>query len=184
MSELKEKVQKSVDRLKGFEGVAMRHADDGQKGYYLAFSGGKDSIVIKALAEMAGVPYDAHYRLTSVDPPELVRFIKDKHPDVHIDIPRYKTGEDAGKQITMWNLIQKKKYPPTRIARYCCEYLKEDGGDGRMCITGVRWAESVNRKNNQGVVTVYGGGRNIAKEFGGESRVFINRSGGGGFGKR
>lgn len=177
MSELQEKVQKSIERLKAFENVAMRHADDGQKGYYLAFSGGKDSVAVKALADLAGVPYDAHYRLTSVDPPELVRFIKDKHPDVHIDIPRYETGPDEGKQITMWNLIQKKKYPPTRLARYCCEFLKEDGGDGRMCITGVRWAESVNRKNNQGVVTVYGGGKSLADEFG-DSRVFTNRQGG------
>ena len=44
--------------------------------------------------------------------------------------------------------------PPTRIARYCCEELKEDGGDGRAVVTGVRWSESANRKNNQGIATV------------------------------
>lgn len=180
-SELTEKVQKSIERLKAFEGVANNHADNGEKGYYLAFSGGKDSVVIKALAEMAGVPYDAHYRLTSVDPPELVHFIKEKHPDVHIDLPRYepKYGEEKGERITMWNLIVKKKYPPTRLARYCCQYLKEDGGDGRMCITGVRWAESVNRKNNQGVVTIMNGGKSLANEFE-DNSVFANSKGGGG----
>ena len=47
--------------------------------------------------------------------------------------------------------------PPTRLVRYCCAELKERGGDGRLCITGVRWAESANRKNNQGVVTIYRG---------------------------
>ena len=31
------------------------------EGYYLAFSGGKDSCVIKKLAGIAGVKYDAHY---------------------------------------------------------------------------------------------------------------------------
>ena len=102
---------------------------------------------------MAGVKYDAHYSLTTVDPPELVQFIKEHHSDVEIDIPRDKDGN----RVTMWNLIPKKLMPPTRRARYCCQELKERGGDGRLCITGVRWAESANRKNNQGVVTVYGG---------------------------
>lgn len=40
-----------------------------KEGYYLAFSGGKDSSVCKALLDMAQVKYDAVYRVTSVDPP-------------------------------------------------------------------------------------------------------------------
>lgn len=136
----KDKVQVAIDRLKAFEPP---------EGYYLAFSGGKDSVVIKALADMAEVKYDAHYNLTSVDPPELVQFIK-TFDDVKIEIPRDKDG----KQITMWNLIPKKKMPPTRVVRYCCKELKEMGGKGRMVITGVRWAESSNRKQNQGEITV------------------------------
>lgn len=128
----KSKVDVALERIKTFEPI---------EGYYLCFSGGKDSVVIKALADMAGVKYDAHYNITSVDPPELVRFIKDKHPDVCMDYPRDKNGN----VITMWNLIPKKKIPPTRIMRYCCEHLKEAGGQGRFVITGVRWAESVRR---------------------------------------
>jgi phosphoadenosine phosphosulfate reductase len=135
-----DKVQIAIDRLKAFE-----PAD----GYWLAFSGGKDSVVIKRLAQMAGVKFEAHYSVTSVDPPELVRFIKDVHPDVSFDIPQDKNG----KPITMWNLIPKKGMPPTRIARYCCKDLKESSGRGRVTLTGVRWAESNNRKNNQGSVT-------------------------------
>ena len=130
----KNKVEVAIERLKLFEPP---------EGYYLAFSGGKDSVVIKALADMAGVKYDAHYSHTSVDPPELIRFIKDVHPDVIIEYPRYKDGT----RITMWNLIPKKKIPPTRMVRYCCEKLKETGGNGRFCITGVRWDESVRRKS-------------------------------------
>lgn len=141
MSELQNKVNKSIERLKAFEPP---------EGYYLAFSGGKDSVVCKRLLDMAGVKYDATYRITSVDPPELVRFIKEKHSDVIREWPRYKDGSI----ITMWNLIPKKMMPPTRVQRYCCQCLKESGGDGRMCVTGVRWAESVNRKKNQGVVTM------------------------------
>lgn len=83
-----DKVETAIKRIKMFEP---------EEGYYLCFSGGKDSVVIKALADMAGVKYDAHYSLTSVDPPELVRFIKDEHPDVVIEIPRDKDG----KHITM-----------------------------------------------------------------------------------
>ena len=56
----------------------------------------------------------------------------------------------------MWNLIPEKRILPTKLARYCCEYLKESGGDGRKTVTGVRWAESTNRKLNQGMVTVFG----------------------------
>lgn len=143
MSELGEKVKKSIERLKAFEPP---------EGYYLAFSGGKDSVVCKALCEMAGVRFDAHYRITSVDPPELVQFIRDKHSDVARDYPRYSDGTVA----TMWNLIPRKLMPPTRLVRYCCQVLKESGGDGRMTVTGVRWAESVNRKANQGPVTIMG----------------------------
>ena len=150
-SELSRKVQTSIERIKAFAP---------EEGYYLAFSGGKDSVVCKALLDMAGVKYDAHYRVTSVDPPELVRFIRDKHPDVERDIPRYSDGSP----ITMWNLIPRKLMPPTRLVRYCCASLKESGGDGRMTVTGVRWAESVNRKQNQGSVTMMGKG--ASKELG------------------
>ena len=149
MTDLDEKVKKSIERLKAF---------CPEEGYYLAFSGGKDSVVCKALLDMSGCKYDATYRVTSVDPPELVRFIKERHPDVKREVPIYKdTIRDEklrGKPITMWNLIPKEKYPPSRISRYCCRNLKETGGDGRMTVTGVRWAESVNRGKNQGLVNV------------------------------
>lgn len=138
----KDKVDTAIDTLRFFEPP---------DGYYLAFSGGKDSVVIKALADMAGVKYDAHYAVTSVDPPELVRFVK-TFPDVTFDHQR----DDDGKPYTMWNLIVKKQLPPIRTARFCCQYLKETCGEGRTTVTGVRWDESNNRKANQGRVTIYG----------------------------
>lgn len=131
-----DKIDTAIERLRLFEP---------EEGYYLAFSGGKDSVVIKALADMAGVKYDAHYNVTSVDPPELVYFIRNNYPDVKWEYPRDKDG----KRVTMWNLIPKKKMPPTRIARYCCDKLKEGGGKGRFVITGVRWAESARRRNSR-----------------------------------
>lgn len=137
-----DKVKDSIERLKAFEPK--------DRPYWLAFSGGKDSVVILALAKMAGVRYEAVYNVTSVDPPELVRFIKREYTDVRIQIPHDKDG----KPITMWSLIRKNTMPPTRIVRYCCEKLKESSGKGTVTITGVRWAESTNRKNNQGAVTI------------------------------
>lgn len=109
------------------------------EGYYLAFSGGKDSVTIKALADMAGVKYDAHYNITNVDPPELVQFIKREHPDVMRERPK----------ITMWRMIVKNGMPPTRMVRYCCKYLKETGGEGRLTVTGVRQQESFKRSKRQ-----------------------------------
>lgn len=142
----KNKVEVAIDRLQSFEP---------KEGYYLAFSGGKDSQCIYHLAEMAGVKFDAHYRITSVDPPELVRFIKTQYPDVALDYPR----DADGNVITMWNLIPKQTIPPTRKARYCCDKLKESGGEGRLTVTGVRWAESPARKQNQGEVVIVKTGR-------------------------
>lgn len=136
-----DKVQVAIDRLQAFEP---------KEGYYLCFSGGKDSSVIKALADMAGVAYDAHYNCTGIDPPEAVRFIKDQHPDAEFEYPY----DEDGERITVCNLIPRKKMPPTRRARYCCQELKEYGGVGRFVITGVRWAESSRRKNQ----------RNLAEE--------------------
>lgn len=129
-----DKVSTSIQRLRSFEP---------EGGYYLADSGGKDSCTAKALCDLAGVKYDSHYSATTVDPPELVRFIKEHHKDTEILKPEF----------SMRKLIIKKQFPPTRIQRYCCECLKETNGVGRIVITGVRWAESRNRKDNQGIVT-------------------------------
>lgn len=140
-----DKVDKAIMRLQAYEP---------EEGYYLCFSGGKDSITIKALADMAGVKYDAHYSVTGIDPPALVKFIKDHHKDVEFDAPHDKNG----KRITMWTLIPQKKMPPTRLVRYCCQELKERGGEGRFVVTGVRWAESAKRKNSRHLAEVHGGG--------------------------
>lgn len=140
---IRNKVDIAIERLRAFEP---------ENGYYVAFSGGKDSVCILELCKMAGVKFEAHYSVTSVDPPELVQFIKDKYPEVSRDVPLDKDG----KPITMWNLIPKKKMPPTRLARYCCEVLKESAGKGRVTVTGVRWAESARRAESAGTVKVIG----------------------------
>lgn len=113
--------------------------------YYLCYSGGKDSDVIRILASLAGVKHDIVNNHTTVDAPETVRYIR-SIPNIHISYP----------ELTMWQLIQKKLMPPTRLVRYCCSELKEKGGKGRVKITGVRRAESVARDKNGGVVKIIG----------------------------
>jgi len=108
-------------------------------GYILAFSGGKDSIVIKRLADLAGVKYTAYYSVTTIDPPELVWFIRKHHKDVHFSRPKK----------TFLQMLVKKKMPPYRHTRWCCDKLKE-GLDKRLgisctIITGIRREESSRR---------------------------------------
>jgi phosphoadenosine phosphosulfate reductase len=111
----------------------------------VAFSGGKDSIVVLDLVRKAGVLHDAHMNMTSIDPAELVRFVKKYYPDVKRHAP----------ELSMWKLIEHKMSPPTRKVRYCCDILKEHGGEGRFTITGVRWAESPKRAARKMVETCY-----------------------------
>ena len=132
MNHLKDLEKKAIDRLKNFAPV-----DDK---YYVCYSGGKDSDVLRILCQLADVPYDLNYSVVSADAPETVQYIKSLG-SVHFNYPRYSDGN----VITMWNLIPKHLLPPTRINRYCCRNLKEQGGKGRLKVIGVRWAESKNR---------------------------------------
>jgi len=143
MSELKEKEAKAIEALKLFE------PED--EPYYLCYSGGKDSDCIRILAQLAGVDYEIHHNLTTVDAPETIHYIK-SIPGVIIDKARYADGTPK----TMWNLIPNKGMPPTRLMRYCCAELKEQGGQGRLKITGVRSAESKNRAENGGEIKIIG----------------------------
>lgn len=114
--EKRDKVKTAIDRLQAFEP---------QEGYYVADSGGKDSTCVVKLCEMAGVKFDAHYHATTIDPPQLVRFIRKHHPATEIEKPEH----------TMRELIIKNQMPPTRLMRYCCQHLKELHGQGRVVVT-------------------------------------------------
>ena len=125
----------AIERIQSFEAEALRMHPDG---YWLAFSGGKDSTVILDLAKRAGVKFKAVHSLTTVDAPELVWFVK-TFDDVTIEKPAK----------TMWQLIRKKGMPPMRTARYCCQELKECGGEGSLVLTGIRWQESGRRSKRE-----------------------------------
>ena len=111
--------------------------------YYLATSFGKDSIATQRLCDEAGVPYEAHHNHTTVDPPELVYFGRKHYPDAIRHYPAK----------NMFALIAEKGIFPLRQMRFCCERLKEDGGMGRICVMGIRAAESSRRAKTWGLMT-------------------------------
>lgn len=127
----------------------LRHyLDESADKYELCFSGGKDSITIKRLADMAGVPYEARYRVTTIDPPPLVRFIREHHPDVIWDHPK----------VPFFALMPRRGIP-MRKGRWCCqEYKETKTTGGRVGILGVRAAESPRRAANWTVFSKHGPG--------------------------
>ena len=123
----------------------------------ITYSGGKDSDVLLRLAENSGIPFEVLHSLTTADAPETVyhvrktfRLLEEKGIPTKVDCH----VQPDGSRLTMWNLIPKKMVPPTRLVRYCCAVLKENGGRDRFIATGVRWDESSRRKNSRGVIEV------------------------------
>ena len=135
-----------IDRLTAEAVAFIRRAEPlalkmDARGIHVAFSGGKDSQVLLALVEMAGVRHHAEMQLTSVDPPQVVRFVRENYPQVHLNRPR----------TTMYKLIIGKHILPTRVIRYCCSEFKEFAGRGSVTATGIRRAESARRKKRNAV---------------------------------
>lgn len=150
MTELSEKVSRSIAVLKNFEPES--------EPYYVCYSGGKDSDAIRILCSLADVRHELWHNHTTVDAPETVYYVR-SIPGIHIDYP----------ERSMWQLIVDKKMPPTRLTRYCCEELKERGGQERIKVTGVRKAESRSRADNRGLVKIIGKPKTtqaLAEEFG------------------
>lgn len=137
---LQKKIDYSINLIRRAEKLALSMYD---KGFYLAFSGGKDSLCLYHIAKMAGVKFEAHYNLTTLDPPELVRFVKANYPDVIIDLPRK----------TFWQLCIEKGLLPTQRVRFCCAELKETKGVGTCTLIGIRHAESSRRSKRNEVET-------------------------------
>ena len=142
-------VDVAVERVKLAWGFHHMMNPDGKK-MLLAFSGGKDSVclffVAKQAAEEMGMKLEdicrVQYNVTTVDPPELVYFVRDvmkkQYPFIQMKHP----------EKTMWQLIVEKHQPPLRNSRYCCAILKETSSvRGGYTLTGVRRSESWKRSS-------------------------------------
>jgi len=108
-----------------------------ERGFVVRFSGGKDSLVIARLAEMAGVPFELSYSCTTIDPPELTAFIKKEYPQTVWSRPKKGFFARLPEQI-----------PPTRQRRWCCREYKETRKDTAVCIVGIRHVESPRREKS------------------------------------
>lgn len=123
-SDLKQKLENSIALLKKAEPLALR---TNSEGFWLAFSGGKDSQCLYHVAELSEVKFTANMNMTSIDPAEVVRFVKRNYPEVTLRAP----------EMNFYDLCIKKKCLPTRINRFCCDVLKERGGLGYVKLIGI-----------------------------------------------
>ena len=124
-----EKIQSAIALLKYYEPP---------EGYYVCFSGGKDTVVMYDLIKRSGVKYEAVHNYIAIEPPPLIDFIKREYPEVVIDCPEQNIAE----------LIIKNGIPPLRHIRYCHRELKK-GGEGRIRVLGIRAQESPRRASRQ-----------------------------------
>lgn len=145
---LARKLVHSVELLRKSEKMALRL--DPENGFYLAFSGGKDSQCLYHVAKLAGVRFKAHMNLTSIDPPEVIRFVKTQYPDVELIKPR----------MSIYEMAKKKHILPTRTLRWCCAEFKETSGVGKVTLIGVRKEESARRAKREEISTEIKGKRN------------------------
>lgn len=110
-------------------------ANNTDKPLYAGNSGGKDSAVIDKLLQLSGIEYNSYYTNTTIDPKGTIKHIRENYPHTEILHPKE----------SFYQLVERKGFP-TRLNRYCCEYLKEYGSIGKMVFEGVRSAESRKRQ--------------------------------------
>lgn len=130
---LARKIEYSVGLIRKAEKMALRL--DPEDGFYNTFSGGKDSQCLYHLVKLAGVKAKTHMNLTSVDPPEVIRFVKQHYPDVELIKPK----------MSIYDMAKKKHFLPTMRFRWCCAEFKETGGVGKVTLVGIRKEESARR---------------------------------------
>ena len=151
--DLRKKIQHSVELIRKAEKLALIY--DPENGFYNTFSGGKDSQALYYIVKMSGVKFQTHMSLTSVDPADVVRFVKTQYPSVI----RHKPQVSIYKKAIEIGLL------PTITKRWCCTEYKEIGGAGKVKLIGIRSEESVKRsKRNEVEVS--------AKKFSGNIEEF------------
>lgn len=144
---LARKIEYSVDLIRKAERMALRL--DPENGFYNTFSGGKDSQCLYHLVKMSGVKHKTHMNLTSVDPPEVIRFVKTQYPDVELMKPK----------MSIYDMAKKKHILPTMRLRWCCAEFKESRGAGKVTLIGIRREESARRAKRGEISTEIKGNR-------------------------
>ena len=122
MNALDKKIRSSIRLLKALDGLEPE----------LAYSGGKDSDVILALAQMSGINFHPIYKMTTIDPPGTIPHVISKEVEIHKP------------DLTFFEVISKHGMPNSNY-RVCCGYLKEYKILDKA-ILGIRKCESTKRK--------------------------------------
>lgn len=170
---MNEKIKEATETLKLASQMSEQYY---HKPLTICYSGGKDSDVLLDLALRGGIPFEIINSHTTVDAPptvyhirEVFEKIKEEGFKATILYPTYK-----GERTSMWELIPKKQIPPTRIARYCCQILKEQSTPNSLVALGVRANESVQRAQRNSF-EVRGKTKKQAKRFSLEHTVEVYR---------
>lgn len=124
-------LEKKIDSAVKLIRAASKAACDSGQVIEVAYSGGKDSDVILELVRMAGVPYRAIYKQTTIDPSGTLSHVREN--GVEVRRPRF----------GFFELISKFGFP-NRFRRFCCSYLKEYKISDYV-IVGIRRDESTKR---------------------------------------
>lgn len=148
--ELQQKIDTAYERFRWAAKEAERLFD---MPIVVRYSGGKDSDVILQLAKESGVPFRVTHNLTTADPPDNVYYIRrvfaalrEEGIEAKINIPKR----------SLWKIMRETLVIPSRMMRVCCSELKERKmPDAPYIVTGVRWAESANRRAKSGIAMVY-----------------------------
>lgn len=127
-----EQLQKKVDRaIKLIQSASKIAKENGCPQIEVAYSSGKDSDVILELTKMAGVPYRAIYKNTTIDNVGAISHAREMGAEMVLP------------KLSFFQLIEKHGLP-NKMRRFCCGYLKEykilD-----YAIIGVRKEESARR---------------------------------------
>ena len=119
-------LQKKVDRA-----IRLLQSIPQDGDIEVSYSSGKDSDVILELTKMAGIPYRAIYKNTTIDPPGTIAHAREMGAEV------------VRPKKTFFQLISEKGFP-SRVSRWCCSILKEYKVCDRA-IQGIRRSESRKR---------------------------------------
>lgn len=130
---LKNKLLHSIELIRKAEKLALLY--DPENGFFNTFSGGKDSQAMYHVAKMAGVRFKTHMNFTSVDPPQVIRFVRREYPDVITRSPKK----------SIFKLAVYEGLLPSMRIRWCCAKLKESAGAGKVTLIGIRKEESSRR---------------------------------------